>query len=231
MLPWLTSTCCLWRSINAPGTILPPLMMLHPELEAALIAVTHIRQRSKPLLILAVIPLLPCLCVAVALFPSAHCSSQRARLPVNLPRAPSWFTASSVCVWVHCTLYKIISYVIPVIDPDSLVSIQCRHPPYTMPVSLSGINKPWLAYRDRNSLHSNTRCILGQQHCGVERWEEWRANLGRGVWRADCMRSMLLRCDLCTALPLCHLLRLLVVRPSMKWICWKAQRLLSIRLY
>lgn len=67
-----------------------PDVFLYPELEAAIIGVTHIKQGSMPLLILGCSSSPPCsFCGSVALFPSAHCSSQRARLPVDLPQASS----------------------------------------------------------------------------------------------------------------------------------------------
>lgn len=60
-----------------------PNVFFYPELEAAIIRMTHIKQSYLPLLILG------SLCGGVALFSSAHCSSQRARLPVDLPQASS----------------------------------------------------------------------------------------------------------------------------------------------
>ncbi len=88
-----------------------PHIFLYPELEAAVIAVTHIKQQSIPLLILGCSSPPPCsLCGSVALFPSAHCSRQRARLPVDLPQAPSWFTVPSLSLCLCVILLSITPY-------------------------------------------------------------------------------------------------------------------------
>lgn len=91
------SICCLWHSMNLLFFVKHMASSRHfniiyPELEAGIIAVTHIMQGSMPLLISGSSSPPPCsLCGSMALFPSAHCCSQRARLPVVLPQALSLF--------------------------------------------------------------------------------------------------------------------------------------------
>lgn len=92
-----------------------PHMFFYPEFNKAILAVTHIKQGSMWLLILGCNSPPPCsLCGSVALFPLAHCSNQRARLPVDLPRAPSWFTVPSLykCI-CESTLCEIGQHLTP----------------------------------------------------------------------------------------------------------------------
>lgn len=111
------ATCCLWHSINlffcqAHALSQHPHLFLYPELDEAIIAVTHIRQGSMPLLILGCNSPPPySLCGSVALFPLAHCSSQRARLPVDLPQGPSWFTVPPLSMFQ--SIYNIVQHLSP----------------------------------------------------------------------------------------------------------------------